>query len=407
MLGFDFQWLAVDSVVPSCGDTVPTTTNHAAELSEFSKPSHEGSQWAWTSSPVGSIFFLGHPSARGQGQSHGHQHMSKGGCAVPDPHGPELLRWPTLSIPQAFTSHQCLDWNFLLEMHALQQSRQKQQHPSAGWPRPDGILGLHQLQAARWSFPIVQDSCLVHYAHHLETPRWHPEAGHQIRCGKAEIQTYIPKLQVLEGQLQGAYQVVNQAQDFHFAAKCFGKPRSLKHLLRTWQTPSNKQGRMMNQHWYPGRPHSGLCQRDGIVSEPTHCPRQVASCLGYFLLWLAQPFNGSAVGSTPACVGIYTLCIEVQPAEGPPWLGFWIGQHWGLQGHHGSQGNLGSRVEGWSSIWRIIQMENFQSKDARNVLSQQSQESSSPSCAVLQGRVCKNASHFGIAWGHESKPSEP
>jgi len=44
MLGFDYQWLAVDSVVPPCGGTVPTTTNHAAELFEFSKPSHEGSQ---------------------------------------------------------------------------------------------------------------------------------------------------------------------------------------------------------------------------------------------------------------------------------------------------------------------------------------------------------------------------
>ena len=36
------------------------------------------------------------------------------------------------------------------------------------------------------------------------------------------------------------------------------------------------------------RPHSGLCQRDGIVSEPTHCPRQVASCLGYCFV-LASP----------------------------------------------------------------------------------------------------------------------
>ena len=165
---------------------------------------------------------------------------------------------------------------------------------------------------------------------------------------KLKSKTYIPKLQVLEGQLQGAYQVVNQAQDFHFAAKCFGKlmTRSVLHLLqkekwsreptRSWQdqakileaftedmaNPKLQAGKNDEPALVPRDLTQASAKEMALFQNPHIAQGKLHLAWVIVLFWLAQPFNGSAVGSTPACVGIYTLCIEVQPAEGPPWLGF-------------------------------------------------------------------------------------
>ena len=67
----------------------------------------------------------------------------------------------------------------------------------------------------------------------------HLEAGIQKLITRADVEklkskTNIPKLHSLEGQLQGAYKVADQAHDFHHASKCIGKmmTRSILFLLQ-------------------------------------------------------------------------------------------------------------------------------------------------------------------------------
>lgn len=68
---------------------------------------------------------------------------------------------------------------------------------------------------------------------------WKHQDGTQKLITRADVEklkskTNIPKLHSLEGQLQGAYNVVHQANDFHHACKCIGKmmTRSILFLLQ-------------------------------------------------------------------------------------------------------------------------------------------------------------------------------
>jgi hypothetical protein len=85
---------------------------------------------------------------------------------------------------------------------------------------------------------------------------WKHQDGIQKLITRADVEklkskTNIPKLHSLEGQLQGAYKVADQAHDFHHASKCIGKmmTRSILFLLQKqkWSRESTKSWASQNE----------------------------------------------------------------------------------------------------------------------------------------------------------------